>query len=167
MLKAVWEAVRPYAAKGAIALSISAAGVAGIQHYEGTVPRVYLDPVNIPTVCTGHTKSVTLEDVGKVASSALCEQLLREDLKEAEAGVRRLVNVPVTQGQYDALVSFTFNVGTGALAESTLLRKLHARDCLGAAAEFPRWVKARGRVLNGLVARRAWERAIFEAGCER
>jgi lysozyme len=167
MLRAVWDSFRPYAAKAAVALSISAAGVAGVQHYEGTVPSVYLDPVNIPTVCTGHTKSVTKADVGKAASASLCERLLREDLKEAERGVKKHVKVPVTQGQYDALVSFTFNVGTGALADSTLLRKLNAGDCLSAGAEFPRWNKAKGRVLNGLIARRAWERALFEAGCER
>lgn len=166
-MRALWDVFKPQAAKAAMALTVSVAGVLGVQHYEGTVPRVYLDPVGIPTVCTGHTRTLTRADVGKQATPELCQWLLKQDLKEAERGVKKHVKVPVTQGQYDALVSFTFNVGTGALAESTLLRKLHAGDCMGAAAEFSRWVKAKGRVLNGLVARRAWERALFEAGCER
>jgi lysozyme len=166
-MRALWDVFKPQVAKAAVALTVSAAGVLGVQHYEGTVPRVYLDPVGIPTVCTGHTRTLIRSDVGKGATPELCQWLLKQDLREAERGVKKHVKVPVTQGQYDALVSFTFNVGTGALAESTLLRKLHTGDCLGAGAEFSRWVKARGRVLNGLIARRTWERALFESGCEQ
>lgn len=128
------------------------------------MPTVYLDPVGIPTVCVGHTGTVTHADVGKDLSH-LCAQLLAEDTNEAQSSVRQAVTVKITQAQYDALVSFTFNVGGGALRSSTLLRKLNAGDCWGAAAEFDRWVNARGRKLPGLVKRRADERRQFETGC--
>lgn len=146
-------------------LSVSAAGSAGIIAHEGMVNRVYLDPINIPTVCAGHTKTVTHADIGKVFSAARCTELLRQDLREAEAGVKTAVKVPITQAQYDALVSFTFNVGTGAMQGSTLLRKLNAGDCWGAGAEFSRWTMAGGRHLQGLKIRRADERAAFETAC--
>jgi lysozyme len=165
MFKAVWEAVRPYTAKAVVILTISGAGLAGIQHFEGTVPAVYVDPVGIATACTGHTKTVTLADVGKKIPMAVCQDLLRQDAKEHEAHVRKAVRVPMTQDQFDALTSLGFNIGGSALAASTLVRKLNAGDCWGAGAEFPRWNKARGRVLPGLVKRRAWERALFEKGC--
>src|SRR6266404_1646677 len=117
---------------------LSTAGVVGIATHEGTVPTVYLDPVGIPTVCTGHTGSDTTKaDVGKRLSPALCQQLLEQDSKVAQGYVQRLVTQPITQEQYDALVSFTFNVGGGNLSSSTLLKRLNAGDCHGAAAEFP------------------------------
>jgi lysozyme len=83
-------------------------------------------------------------------------------VRKFEAGVKRLVKVPLAQGQFDALVSFSFNVGLGALGSSTLLRKLNAGDYRGAAAEFPRWNKAGGKVYEGLTRRRAAERSLFE-----
>lgn len=156
----------PLARKLAATLVISAAGLAGITQYEGVERKVYLDPVAIPTVCVGHTATVTRKDVGRTFTETQCAELLKADTAAAQAAVARLVKVPVTQEQYDALVSFTFNVGGGALASSTLLRKLNAGDCHGAAAEFPRWNKAKGRVLPGLVKRRAWEQSIFTPGCQ-
>lgn len=148
----------------AAALVLSAAGTGALIGYEGSQPVVYLDPVGIPTACVGHTKNVTTADVGKDLSH-LCAQLLAEDTRDAQASVRQSVDVPITQAQYDALVSFTFNVGGANLRSSTLLRKLNAGDCHGAAAEFPRWNRARGRVLPGLIKRRAAERGMFEQGC--
>lgn len=148
----------------AAALVLSAAGTGALIGYEGSQPVVYLDPVGIPTACVGHTKNVTTADVGKDLSH-LCAQLLAEDTRDAQASVRQSVDVPITQAQYDALVSFTFNVGGANLRSSTLLRKLNAGDCHGAAAEFPRWNRARGRVLPGLIKRRASERSMFEQGC--
>lgn len=146
-------------------LTISAAGLTGIVRHEGMVKAVYLDPVGIPTACVGHTKTVTQRDVGKQISEDVCLRMLDEDTADAQRAVQRSVTVPITQEQYDALVSFTFNVGGGALHSSTLVRKLNAGDCWGAGAEFPRWNKARGRVLKGLVKRRADERNLFETGC--
>lgn len=150
----------------AATLAVSAGGVALVQRHEGTVRKVYLDPVNIPTVCTGHTGTVTRKDLGKAFTPERCAELLRQDLRAAEAGVKRAVRVPITQGQYDVLTSFTFNVGEANLKGSTLVRKLNAGDCLGAAREFDRWVYARGQKLPGLVTRRAEERKIFEEGCQ-
>lgn len=148
-------------------LVLSAAGIAGLIAHEGMVTEVYLDPVGIPTVCAGHTATVTKADVGRRVGADVCASLLREDTSTAVAAVRRGVAVPITQEQFDALVSFTFNVGAGAFESSTLLRKLNAGDCLGAGAEFSRWIKAGGRVLPGLVKRRADERAMFETGCRQ
>lgn len=148
----------------AAGFALSVAGSVALVGYEGSVPVVYLDPVGIPTVCVGHTATVTRADVGKDFAS-LCAQLLASDTKAAQSAVQRAVTGQLTQAQYDALVSFTFNVGGGNLRSSTLLRKLNAGDCLGAGAEFPRWNKAKGRVLPGLVTRRADERRTFETGC--
>lgn len=151
--------------KVAGALILSAAGIAGIVQFEGKANRVYMDPVNIPTVCVGHTATVSRADVGKVYSDAQCQALLQQDTKDAQAAVKRVLTAPVTQDQYDALVSLAFNIGSGALAKSTLVRKHNAGDCLGAAREFTRWNKAGGRVLPGLTKRRAWEKSLYEKGC--
>lgn len=146
----------------AAALVLSGAGVVALQHDEGVVKQVYLDPVAIPTVCTGH---VTTEKVGTVKTDAECAQLLQQDTGIAQRAVQRLVLVPVSQDQFDALVSFTFNVGTGALASSTLLRYLNQGMCHEAAWEFLKWNKAKGRVLAGLTLRRQRESAKFEKDC--
>lgn len=155
----------PLLKRAAAAFVLSAAGLAGLSQFEGTEHRVYLDPVNIPTVCVGHTSTVTRKDVGKVFNEDQCLYLLQQDTQYAQRGVAKHVKVPVTQEQYDALVDFTFNVGVGNLASSTMLRKLNAGDCMGAAAELPRWNRAKGRVLPGLTKRRAWDKAMLESGC--
>jgi len=90
------------------------------------------------------------------------ESLLHADAGCAADAVARAAVVPLTQGQFDALVSFTFNLGAPALEGSSLLRKLNAGDVVGAAAEFPKWCHAGNAVLPGLVTRRARERALFE-----
>lgn len=81
-----------------------------------------------------------------------------------EAAVRDELRVPVTQGMFDALVSWTYNVGVGAMRTSTLMRKLNAGDYVGAAFEFDKWVKAGGQTMTGLVKRRDREQALFNAG---
>mgnify|MGYP006048740703 FL=1 len=151
----------------AATLLLSVLGLASISSFEGTKRVVYLDPVGVPTACTGHTATVTHKDVGKVLSDEHCAWLLRQDAKDAERAVQRLVTVPVTQNQYDALVDFTFNKGEGALANSTLLRKINAGDCKAAGLEFRRWVYAGRpkRVLPGLVKRAAWQEAKWLSGC--
>jgi lysozyme len=154
------------AAVAAAALTLSAAGVTGIVKHEGMVRTAYVDPVGVVTICAGHTRTAKL---GQRLSAEECERLLREDARLAENAIKRLVRVPVTQNQYDALVSWTFNFGEGKLATSTLLRKINANDCWGAGAEFPKWNKGRVKgqlvVLPGLVKRRADERAAWESGC--
>jgi lysozyme len=149
----------------AAALTLSAAGLAGIVTHEREVRAVYLDPVGIPTACVGHTATVTHADVGKTLSGEVCRQLLERDTRASVKTVQHGVKVPITQEQFDALVSFEFNVGRKALLTSTLLRKLNAGDCWGAAREFDRWIRAKGRVLRGLIKRRADERRLFETGC--
>lgn len=147
----------------ALALTLSGAGLVAIQHDEGTVTKVYLDPVAIPTVCTGH---VTSEKVGTVKTDAQCLELLQQDTLIAQRAVQRLVHVPVSQDQFDVLVSFTFNVGQSNLASSTLLKYLNAGQCHAAAQEFLKWIKAKGRTLPGLVTRRARDSAKFEKDCQ-
>lgn len=151
-------------AKAAATFVLSATGIASIVTYEGSEPVVYLDPVGIPTVCSGHTRTVTRADVGQ-SRAHLCAQLLYEDARHAQDVVRAKVKVPITQQQFDALVSFVFNVGEQAFTTSALLRKLNDGQCFQAGAEFDRWVLAKGRRLPGLVARRASERLMFETGC--
>ena len=91
---------------------------------------------------------------------------MQRDLVQYEDAVKRAVRVPVNENQFAALVSFTYNIGAGSLSRSTLLRKLNDGDYAGAADEFPRWNKAGGRVLNGLVRRRAAERELCEGGLQ-
>lgn len=146
------------------ALSLSIAGATLIAKHEGTVQTAYLDPVGIPTICTGSTRNVFL---GERASLAECEARLVEDTTYAGAAIKRCLqeDTRLTQRQYDALVSFTFNVGGGAFCKSTLRRKIIAGDCEGAANEFQRWNRAGGRVLLGLTKRRAEEAWMFRKGC--
>lgn len=166
--KAAVLAASVVARRVAATLVLSAAGAVGIIQHEGMVQTVYLDPVGIPTVCVGHTgPEVTQARVGESLSEQQCQELLKHDTRTAQAAVGRLVKIPVSQGQYDALVSFTFNVGAGNLQSSTLLRKLNANDCLGAAAEFLRWNRAKGKVLPGLTKRRLDEATTFEQDCPR
>lgn len=145
------------------ALALSAGGLVALQQHEGTKNVAYLDTANVWTICTGSTANVR---PGQRATTAECEARLRKDVLTAETAVKRHVKVPLTQGQYDALVSFTFNLGEGNLRSSTLLRKVNAGDCYGAGAQFDRWVYSGGRVTPGLQNRRADERAKWDAGCK-
>lgn len=151
---------------GALALASSYTpsdlGVDVVKEYEGKKNSAYLDPVRIPTICYGSTSGVKL---GQHRTDAQCDQMLRRDLGYAGLGISKHVRTRITQGQYDALVSFVYNVGETQFRKSTMLRKINAGDCYGAGREFPRWVKAQGTTLPGLVTRRATERELFEKGC--
>lgn len=142
----------------------SDAGRAFIGRHEGLRLAAYRDAAGVWTIGYGHTAAAGPPSpaAGMTIDAAEADAILSRDLARFEAAVGRLVAVPLTQGQFDALVSFTFNVGEGALARSTLLKKLNAGDAAGAASEFGRWNKAGGRVLAGLTRRRAEERALFE-----
>jgi len=137
-----------------------------IKHYEALRLTAYLCPADVPTIGWGHTKTVTRADVDrkKTITAKQADALLRDDIGNAEAAVRSLVRVPLTDGQYGALVSFAFNLGFSALSRSTLLRLLNAGNYDGAAAEFARWVKANGEVMPGLVKRRADEVSLWHGG---
>ena len=134
-------------------------GIPIIKQYEGLKLEAYLCPAGIPTICYGHTRGVKL---GQKISAAQAEVFLDHDYEEAEDAVKRLITVPLTDNQLGALTSFVFNLGEGRLLGSTLRRKLNSGDYKGAAAEFDKWVYSGGKKLNGLIARRAAERKLFE-----
>jgi lysozyme len=141
-------------------MKISERGIELIRQFEGCKLVGYADAVGIPTVGYGHTGPEVY--VGKRISQPEANALLAYDLAKFEKGVTELTTGCVlNQNQFDALVSFSFNVGLAALKRSTLLRKLKAGDSAGAAAQFLSWTKAGGKVLKGLVRRRAAERDLF------
>lgn len=143
-------------------LRISADGLALIEQFEGFRPDWYDDPVGVRTIGFGWTHDLP----GRLEpplSESEGRDLLRETVGEYEAAVRRLVEVPLAQPQFDALVSFTYNLGASNLSSSTLLRLLNEGNPEDAAMEFDRWVIAGGMPLAGLVRRRAAERALFES----
>ena len=143
-------------------LRISAAGLALIERFEGFMPDWYLDPVGVRTIAYGWTHALP-DGFDPPLTEAEGRQLLRQTVGAYEDAVRRLVDVPLAQAQFDALVSFTYNLGATNLGSSTLLRRLNDGDAAGAAAEFDKWVLAGGVPLAGLVRRRAAERALFES----
>ena len=137
---------------------VTQAGLDLVKEFEGFRANAYRCPAGVPTIGYGHTKTARM---GMTITRERAEQLLRSDLFDAESAVSRLVKVPLSSNEFSALVSFVFNLGEGNFAKSTLLRKLNAGDKRGAADELPRWNKAGGKVLQGLVRRRAAERALF------
>lgn len=145
---------------------IAAPGLKIIENSEGLALKAYLCPANVWTIGYGHTKGVKQGDTCTIEQA---RAWLMEDCVEAEKAVHRLVKVPLNQNQFDALVSFCFNVGADedadtiaeGLGDSTLLRKLNSGDYVGCAGEFPKWVNAKGRVLPGLVTRRKAEQTLF------
>ena len=132
-----------------------------IKHFEGLRLDAYLDAVGVPTIGYGSTNGVTL---GQTLTEPEAEALLLEDIGRFTPGINRLVTVPLTQSQFDALTSFAFNLGLGALGKSTLLKKLNAGDYSAAQGEFDRWVYAGGKKLAGLVRRRRAEAVLFGGG---
>ena len=138
-------------------------GIALIKQFEGCKLTAYQDSVGVWTIGYGWTKPVDGKPIraGMTIKQETAERLLKTGLVSYESDVSRLVKVGLTQGQFDALVSFTYNLGVRSLSTSTLLRKLNAGDYAGAADEFLRWNKAGGKVLNGLTRRREAERALF------
>ncbi|MGX4896545.1 lysozyme [Enterobacter roggenkampii] len=138
-------------------------GIALIKQFEGCKLTAYQDSVGVWTIGYGWTKPVDGKPIraGMTINQETAERLLKTGLVSYESDVSRLVKVGLTQGQFDALVSFTYNLGARSLSTSTLLRKLNSGDYAGAADEFLRWNKAGGKVLNGLTRRREAERALF------
>lgn len=134
-----------------------------VAQFEGCKLTAYLCPAGVLTIGYGHTGP----DVkpGQTITKERARQLLAADLAKFAHGVNELCNGwRITQGMFDALVSFAYNLGLGALAGSTLMRLLRAGDVKGAADQFSRWNKAAGKVLPGLVKRRAAERDLFLKG---
>ncbi|WP_447781025.1 lysozyme [Pseudomonas plecoglossicida] len=133
-------------------------GLSLIKSFEGLRLQAYQDSVGVWTIGYGTTRGVK---AGMKISKEQAERMLLNDVKRFEPEVQRLITVPLSQNQWDALMCFTYNLGAANLESSTLLRKLNAGDYAGAADQFCRWVKAGGKVLPGLVRRRAAERDMF------
>lgn len=144
-----------------MAFTTSQAGIDLIKSFEDCRLTAYQDSVGVWTIGYGHTNGVY---AGMTITQAQAEEFLRSDLKTAENAVNGKVTYPITQNMFDALVSLTFNIGTGNFGSSTLLKKLNQGDINGAANEFDRWVYAGGKVEPGLVSRRAVEKEMFLNG---
>ena len=144
-------------------MRISDKGISLIKQFEGLRLTAYQDSVGVWTIGYGWTHPVDGKSIrpGMAIKEETAERLLRTGLVGYESDVSKLVKVKLTQGQFDALVSFAYNLGARALSTSTLLQKLNAGDYAGAAAEFPHWNKAGGKVLPGLTRRREAECALF------
>ena len=144
-------------------MQTSEKGIALIKQFEGCKLTAYQDSVGVWTIGYGWTQPVDGKPIraGMTIKQETAERLLKTGLVSYESDVSRLVKVGMTQGQFDALVSFTYNLGARSLSTSTLLRKLNAGDYTGAAAEFMSWNKAGGKALKGLTRRREAERTLF------
>lgn len=147
-------------------MRISEKGIALIKRFEGFFSKPYKDPIGIPTIGYGFTYylpsriKVTLQD--KPITEQQATEMLKEVLKGYESDVLRLVKKPLTQNQFDALVSFTYNLGATNLSKSTLLRKLNVNpNDPSIALEFVKWNKAGGKVFRGLTLRREAERDLY------
>jgi lysozyme len=142
-------------------MKTSERGLQFIKQFETLQLKAYRDPVGVWTIGWGHTPSYP----GQRITEEQAEALFRADIERFEKAVGEAVKVPITQDQFDALVSLAYNIGIRALARSTLVEKLNAGDVEGAAEEFKRWVYGRkgGRMeqLPGLVRRREAESRLF------
>jgi lysozyme len=153
-------------------LHLSPQGAALIKAFESCLQLVtgapgyfkaYVCPAGVLTIGWGHTNNHGRRfDANMFWTQSDCDAAFAVDMQHFENAVRRLTTVALNQQQFDALVSFAYNCGEGNLSKSTLLRKVNAGDFAGAALEFPRWNRGGGRVLAGLVRRRASEALLFQ-----
>ena len=130
-----------------------------IKQYEGLRLKKYDDGVGFMTIGYGH-KILPNETYDEITESD-ADAILRKDLQSAEKCVNASVKGNITQGQFDALCSFSFNLGCAALGKSTLLAHVNAGDDLAAAQEFGKWIHGGGKVMPGLVKRRQAEMELF------
>ena len=140
-------------------MRMSADGLALVKEFEGLRLKAYKCPAAVWTIGYGHTSSAGAPIVTPelVITKDEAEETLKRDMAQYEDGVRKLVKVGITQGQFDALVDFAYNAGVGALAKSTLLKKVNAEKFDEVPAEFMKWTKGGGKELPGLVRRRRAE----------
>ena len=156
-------------------MNVSPKAIAVIKHHEGVRQKPYKCPAKLWTVGVGHVLypeqgklpidqrdgfAMKIEDF-RIFSMEEVDAILRRDLDRFERGVEKFCPVPLTQGMFDGLVSFAFNVGLGTLQRSTLRQKLLRGDKEGAAEELMKYCMAGGKVLKGLQNRRIDERALF------
>lgn len=136
-------------------------GISLIKSFEGLRLKSYQDSVGVWTIGYGATRGI---GPGMSISNEQAERMLMNDIARFEPELDKLAKVPLNQNQWDALMSFVYNLGAANLGSSTLLKLLNAGDCAGAAEQFSRWNKAGGQVLAGLTKRRASERQLFVGG---
>ena len=146
-------------------MKISNNGLDLIKQFEGFSSTPYLCPAKIPTIGYGSTyyedgAKVTLKDkpITEERATQLLEFVANKTFSE---NINKVVKVPLNQNQFDALVSFAYNIGNKNFNWSTLLKKLNLSDYEGASLEFSRWNQANGKILNGLVTRRQKEKELF------
>tara|TARA_Y100001951_G_C11172505_1_gene201107 strand:+ start:194 stop:640 length:447 start_codon:yes stop_codon:yes gene_type:complete len=143
------------------------AGIQIIKAFEGFRSEPYKCSADVSTVGFGSTRGF---DNGPVrmdmepVTREEAEELLRRDIRQTESAVGKLIKVALTENEFSALCSFCYNVGSGNLQRSSLRLKLNRNDRLGAADEFPKWRRAAGKILRGLVLRREAERILFMGG---
>jgi lysozyme len=146
-------------------MQLSAEGLNLIKKSEGFRDRAYRDVAGFPTIGYGHLIEPTESFPDGIAASQAAA-ILADDVRDAEQAVARLVKVALTQGQFDALVDFCFNLGAGRLAGSTLLRELNAGHYDAAALQLLAWDHAGGVVNAGLKARRQAEFELWTRSVE-
>lgn len=139
-------------------MKISTKGIGMIKVFEGLRLKAYRCTAGKLTIGYGHTAGVK---EGDVIDNKTADRFLMEDLAWSEECVNSSVSVNITQGMYDSMVSLVFNIGSGAFKKSTLLKKLNSGDYIGASNEFGRWIHSGGRVVQGLIERRAKEKVMF------
>ena len=146
-------------------MKLSISGLELIKKHEGFRSKPYLCPANVPTIGYGATyylndTSVSMTD-GSISKSQASD-LLKQMVVRYEQGVERYVQSEINQNQFDALVSFAYNLGLGAFKSSTLLKKINADPCdPDIHYQFKRWVRANGIILDGLVRRRKEEVELY------
>lgn len=138
-------------------------GIQLIKSFEGCRLKAYKCPAGIWTIGIGHTGTVNGKPItaDMTITELMAETLLAIDLQKFEKCINDNVKKPLTQNEFDALVSFVFNVGTGAFLKSSMLKLLNSGHLPLAVGQFDRWIYAKGKVLNGLKKRRAAEKALF------
>jgi lysozyme len=152
------------------AAQLSEAGARFVARFEGFSGKLYNDPANHCTIGYGHLvhhgpiNGSEPDEFCSGITEAAALALLREDAASAAAAVCAAAKVPLSQTQLDALISFTFNVGNGAFAKSTLLKLLNGGDYNSVPSQLGRWTKAGGKTLPGLVSRRTAEGELFAHG---
>tara|TARA_Y100001937_G_C7100240_1_gene322144 strand:- start:547 stop:990 length:444 start_codon:yes stop_codon:yes gene_type:complete len=140
-------------------MKISAEGLDLIKHFEGLELEAYKCPAGVWTIGYGHTKDV---QEGDTWSESHADHMLEVEMEEYENYIHNLVTCPLSQNQFDALVSWVYNLGSSNLQASTLLKRLNAGDYPDVPNQIKRWNKAGGKVLEGLVRRREAEASMFE-----
>lgn len=144
-------------------MKVSKTGLNLIKEFEGIRLTAYKCPAGVLTIGIGHTSAAGAPEVvpGMTITAQDAYDILNRDLDQYESAINRYVKVPLTQSQFDALVSFVYNVGIGAFQKSTLLKKLNAGQYSSVPGELMKWTKAGGKELPGLVRRRRAEAALW------